>query len=78
MHHNRWLNIPLKNLWESIGWSGLLENKIFNHQEQPTAQDFKRHYEQLLNVEGEDEKLAEFQYEDALPNIETDKTIEIN
>ena len=77
MHQNRWLNIPLKDLWASIGWNGLLENRSFNNQEQPKAHDFKRHYEALLNVEGEQEKLLDFQYNDAQINEETDKIIDI-
>ena len=78
IHHNRWLNIPLKDIWQSIGWNGLLENKTFNNQDQPKPYDFKRHYEALLNIPGETELLEDFSYDDVLVKTETDREIEYN
>ena len=72
LQQNRWLNIPLKDLWASIGWNGLLETKNFNNQEQPKPQDFKRHFEELLYIDGEDEQLDQFQHNDAEISPETD------
>ena len=53
-----------------------MENRTFNNQEQPKPHDFKRHYEELLNIAGESERLESFQYDDAQSNQETDKEIE--
>ena len=52
-----------------------MDSKSFNNQEEPKPHDFKRHYETLLNIEGEDLKLAGFRYDDAEMNQITDHEI---
>ena len=73
---NRWLNIPLKDLWQSINWSGILETRTFNNQDQPKSCDFKRHYETLLNLPGETELFNEFDVSNVPIHNETDKQID--
>ena len=77
-YHNRWLNIPLKDIWLSIGWNGLIENKTFDKKDQPSPQDFKCHYEVLLNIAEASEQLNTFQYNEVPINQETDQVFEYN